>query len=56
MNNVGVIDTFLNTFTTYIASDRRVVALSCNLVYFININNSFLCSINIKIANLQKAA
>ena len=48
--------TLLHTFTTYIAGDRRVIALTCYLINFINKDDTALGSLNIIVRNLQQAA
>ena len=48
--------TLLHTFTTYIASNGRVIALTCYLINFINKDDTALSSFNFIIRNLQQAA
>ena len=45
----------LNTFTTHIASDGRIVALSCNFVNLINKHDTSFGFLQVVVASLKKA-
>src|SRR5215213_5174628 len=44
----------LHAFTRHIASDRRVLILTTNLVYFINVDDSLLCAFDVAVGSLQQ--
>ena len=45
----------LNTLTAYVTGDGGVFAFSCNLIYFVNVDNTALCLFNIKVSRLNKS-
>ena len=46
----------LHTFTTYITGNRRIITLTCNLIYLINKDNTSFCCSNIIVGNLKQSA